>query len=117
MSGVDPIVLWTRVEPGRAQIALEVPRDLDYFDGHFPGAPVLPGVVQIRWALELAHRHLGVGATFAGAEALKFQHVLGPGARTRLELEHAPASGKLRFTFRDDERLHSSGRLVLRAAP
>ena len=61
MSGVDPIVLRESVEPGRAAIALHVPRDLDYFAGHFPGAPVLPGVVQIQWALELARRYLGVG--------------------------------------------------------
>jgi len=117
MSIVDPIVLRRHVEPKRAQIALEVPRDLEYFDGHFPGAPVLPGVVQIKWALELARRYLGVGGTFAGVEALKFQHVLGPGAQTRLELEHVPEAGKLRFTFRDDARIHSSGRLLLRALP
>ena len=114
MSVVDPIVLSADVDGARARLALEVPRDLDYFDGHFPGAPVLPGVVQIKWALDLARRYLGVGGAFAGAEALKFQHVLVPGAHARLELEHVAASGKLRFAFRDDARLYGSGRLLLR---
>ncbi len=115
MSAVDSIVLRESVESGRAEILLHVPRDLEYFVDHFPGAPVLPGIVQIKWALELARRYLGVGGAFAGVEALKFRQVLGPGADVTLELEYAP--GKLRFAFRDAARVYSSGRVLLRATP
>jgi 3-hydroxymyristoyl/3-hydroxydecanoyl-(acyl carrier protein) dehydratase len=117
MSVVDPIVLREHVDSGKAEIALAVPRDLDYFDGHFPDAPVVPGVVQIKWALALARRCLAVRGAFAGIEALKFQHVLGPGDEATLELEYAPDGGKLRFAFRSDAQRFSSGRVLLRPMP
>jgi 3-hydroxymyristoyl/3-hydroxydecanoyl-(acyl carrier protein) dehydratase len=115
MSVVDPIVLRQRVEPDNAEITLAVPHDLEYFDGHFPGAPVVPGVVQIKWALDLARRLLGLGGVFAGIEALKFQHTLGPGAEVTLELKYADGSGKLHFAFRSGEQRFSSGRVRMRA--
>jgi 3-hydroxymyristoyl/3-hydroxydecanoyl-(acyl carrier protein) dehydratase len=117
MSVVDPIVLSQRIAPGTAEIRLAVPRDLVYFDGHFPGAPVVPGVVQIKWALGLARRLLGIGGVFEGIEALKFQHPLAPGDEVKLELKYADASGKLHFAFSSGEQRFSSGRVLTRAAP
>jgi 3-hydroxymyristoyl/3-hydroxydecanoyl-(acyl carrier protein) dehydratase len=117
MKVVDPIVLRQRVEADCAEAVLAVPRDLDFFDGHFPGAPVVPGVVQIKWALALARRLLGIGGVFAGVEALKFQHVLVPGAEATLELRYAAASGTLHFAFRSAQHRFSSGRVLLRATP
>lgn len=117
MSVVDPIVLGERIEAGSAEIALAVPHDLDYFDGHFPGAPVVPGVVQIKWALAQASRCLGVGGAFAGLEALKFHNVLGPGVEVSLALEYASATRKLHFSFRAGEHRFSSGRVLLRVGP
>jgi 3-hydroxymyristoyl/3-hydroxydecanoyl-(acyl carrier protein) dehydratase len=115
MTVVDPIVRSERVDADEAAIELEVPRDLDYFDGHFPGAPVVPGVVLIKWALALARRRLGVAGVFAGVEALKFQHVVRPGAAVTLELKYAEAAGKLHFSFRAGQQRCSSGRVLLRA--
>jgi hypothetical protein len=57
-----------------------------------------------------------VEGKFAGCEALKFQHVMTPGARAILELEQVGSSGKLRFAFAWKDLRYSSGRLVLRAA-
>jgi 3-hydroxyacyl-[acyl-carrier-protein] dehydratase len=112
---IDPIVTAQRIAPPAAELALVVPPNLCYFDGHFRGAPVLPGVVQIKWAIELARRHLGIGAGFAGMEAVKFQHVMTPGTRVTLALEYAESSGKLRFSFASADTRYSSGRVLVRA--
>jgi 3-hydroxymyristoyl/3-hydroxydecanoyl-(acyl carrier protein) dehydratase len=114
MSVVDPIVLSERVDGDGAQVEVAVPRDLDYFDGHFPGAPVVPGVVQIKWVLALARRCLGIGGVFAGVEALKFQEALRPGAEVTVELKYAAAAGKLHFSLRSVRQRFSSGRVLLR---
>jgi 3-hydroxyacyl-[acyl-carrier-protein] dehydratase len=116
MTVVDPIVRSERVDRDGAAIELAVPLDLDYFDGHFPGAPVVPGVVLIKWALGLARARLGVAGAFAGVEALKFQQVLRPGAQVTLELEYA-AAGKLQFSFRSGQQRVGSGRVLLRPEP
>jgi len=112
---VDPVVVGRRVHAeGAAEVDLVVPHDLQYFEGHFPGAPVVPGVVQIKWAIGFARELLGAGREFGGMEAIKFQHVLQPGARATLKLDFTQASGKLRFSFEHDRTRYSSGRLLLR---
>jgi len=114
---VDPLVIDRRViAAGGAEIDLVVPHDLHYFYGHFPGAPVVPGVVQIKWAIELGRELLHAGGNFSGIEALKFQRIMQPGTRATLKLDYSAASGKLRFSFEGDQARYSSGRLLLRGA-
>jgi acyl-coenzyme A synthetase/AMP-(fatty) acid ligase len=102
---------------------LRVPPDLATLDGHFPGFPLVPGVVQVGWALDAARSLLGRAAGLRAVEALKFKDVLRPGDAFELRVELAP--GGQRASFRlgrpapgpgragegDDERLFSSGRL------
>jgi 3-hydroxymyristoyl/3-hydroxydecanoyl-(acyl carrier protein) dehydratase len=110
----EPVILAERVEPPVAELMLEIPPDLRYLRGHFPDAPVLPGVVQVAWVLELAKRYLGIASDVGGIEALKFRQVIRPQAHVRLTLTHAERTGKLHFSYESDLGPHSSGRIVLR---
>lgn len=111
----EPVVSGARIAPPEAELRLVIPADLDYFVGHFPGAPIVPGVVQIKWALELARRHVGALGQFAGMEAVKFQRVMVPELVVTLTLRFAAADGKLRFSYEAEGARFSSGRLLLRA--
>ncbi len=109
---VDPIVVEHRVGDGSAEIALIVPRDLHFVRGHFPGAPVVPGVVQIKWAISLAQQYLGIGHDFAAMENVKFQRAMTPESRVTLTLEYVAAAHTLRFSFASVDGRYSSGRLA-----
>jgi 3-hydroxymyristoyl/3-hydroxydecanoyl-(acyl carrier protein) dehydratase len=113
MSVTEPSVTSERRTALSAEIAFVVPEDLAYFRGHFPGTPVVPGVVQIKWALDFARDKLSVAGEFRGMEALKFQNVMGPGAHVTLTLEWAPDKHRLRFAFASGAARYSSGRLLL----
>lgn len=108
----EPAVLEQRVTPPTAELLLEIPHDLEYFAGHFPGAPVVAGVVQLKWAVEAAQRHLGASGALARMENLKFQSVLVPGAKATLKLEWAAAGHKLYFSYTHEGQRFSSGRLL-----
>lgn len=113
----EPIVAAARVEGPRAELDLVVPADLVYFDGHFPGTPVVAGVVQVKWALDLGARYVGAHGACVRLEALKFQQVMVPDLAVKLTLRWSALDRKLHFAFEAEGQRFGSGRLVLEAAP
>jgi 3-hydroxyacyl-[acyl-carrier-protein] dehydratase len=114
---VDPIVMAHRLGTDSAELELVVPHDLDFIRGHFPDAPVVPGVVQIKWAIALAQRYLAVEGNCTALENVKFQRVMTPRSRVTLRLDYAAAAHKLRFLFASVDVRYSSGRVVLGTGP
>ena len=108
-----PEVLEQIETDGEWSLRLAVPPDLAYFSGHFPTAPVLPGVVQVDWALSLGHQLLDLPPRFVGMEVLKFQQLVRPGDEVQLHLRFDRERGKLYFAYRNDTAACSSGRIVL----
>ncbi len=95
---------------------VRVPYDLEIFDGHFPTIPILPGVVQVGWAVALARAHLQAAGRFMGVTATKFRRLVQPGMDLALTLEHRPESAELRFEYLLGEALVSIGRVLFRGA-
>lgn len=96
-------------EAGKVLLQLRVPRDLIWFEGHFPGFPILPGVVQLDWAAHFARRYFGFDATTAGVSGLKFQNVIRPGDEPRLELVLRRDGKGVEFVFSLDGKISSHG--------
>ena len=95
---------------------VRVPYDLAIFDGHFPAIPIVPGVVQVDWAVDLARAQLRIAGRFKGIAATKFRRLVRPGMELDLTLEHRPESGELRFEYQLGEALVSTGRVLFRDA-
>lgn len=112
----EPELLSQQHVDGELRLELIVPPDLAYFSGHFPQAPVLPGVVQVDWALSLGQRLLDLPPRFAGMEVLKFQQLVRPGDQVVLTLRFDAKRSKLHFAYRNTAAACSSGRIVLEAA-
>lgn len=99
------------------QLDLIVPLDLAHFTGHFPGTPILPGVVQVDWAINMAQRLMQIPSRFAGMEVLKFQQLVRPGDCISLTLRFDRERSKLHFTYRNGDASCSSGRILLMEEP
>jgi 3-hydroxymyristoyl/3-hydroxydecanoyl-(acyl carrier protein) dehydratase len=91
------------------RLTLSIPADLQYFDGHFPEVPILPGVVQVMWAVECARQQLGLDARFRALSGVKFMRVIQPGATVALQLDYASDRSELDFEYSVDGRACSSG--------
>ena len=101
--------------PANCQLTLRVDPELYWFQGHFPEVPILPGVVQLNWARQIARKLWPECHWLAQAsdmEAVKFQQVVRPGDCILLELQLDEQARKLRFSYSEGERKFSSGRLV-----
>ena len=95
---------------------LRVPPTLAHFAGHFPGVPILPGVVQIDWAVQLGAAHWPQVRSVLAVERLKFMAPVPPGAILRLTLAHDAPRRKMRFAFRLGERDSASGIVAYQGA-
>ncbi|SHG68242.1 AMP-binding protein [Massilia sp. CF038] len=93
-------------------LSLTVPANLYYLEGHFPDAPILPGVVQVDWAIGQARQYFTLAPVFRGINALKFQQVILPEVPVFLELTHDPAKDTLQFRYFSDAGPHAGGRIL-----
>lgn len=107
----QPDVRAVRRSGNSVELELHVPRTLDFFQGHFPRFGILPGVVQVDWALTYGRRHLQVSGDFRRLRGVKFLHPILPGARLLLILTQDDP-GELVFAYRNAERTFSTGRAV-----
>lgn len=90
---------------------LLVPYDMPVFRGHFPAVPVVPGVMQVGWAAELAREHGLIEGPLAGIESAKFRRLVQPGMHLAARLEQGARKGQLCFTFALGDAVIANGRL------
>lgn len=106
-----PVPEWRLREPAAAELVLPVAADLAGFEGHFPDAPVLPGVVMLDWVAGFAREAFGLRGACRRMEALKFQHIVTPGRVLSLRMDWRDAARVLEFRITSAQAVHASGRL------
>lgn len=107
-----PPVISHSASAEEAQWQFVVPADYPAFEGHFDGHPILPGVVQLDWAIQLGAQHFGYTAAVAQVEVLKFQQLIQPDTKVTLTVQHLASKRKLQFHFSDDTHRYATGRLA-----
>lgn len=91
-----------------------VPLDHPAFAGHFPGTPILPGVVLLDTALQAIAQTSGIALDLCEISSVKFLSPANPG--DALEIQHViSASGTIRFDIVAGMRKIASGSIVARS--
>ncbi|HKV08957.1 MAG TPA: hypothetical protein VJ725_12515 [Thermoanaerobaculia bacterium] len=80
---------------------IQIPSDSPFFAGHFPGQPILPGIVQLALAFP--------GSPIAEVRSLKLRRTVGPGDRLEVSGTGPGADGVARFEIRRGEETVSQG--------
>lgn len=106
-----PPVIARADDAGHHRFQMEITPELAWFHGHFPGNPILPGVVQLHWAVLLSQSIFGFSEDPVEIKQLKFKSVVTPGRI--LELALTRQSDRLvEFGYSSLDLKHSQGRLV-----
>ena len=92
-------------------LALSIPATHPAFDGHFPGTPVLPGVVMLDEVIHAIELDQGGGARCWRIASVKFLKAVGPGEPLALGQERL-ASGAIRFSILSAGETIASGALT-----
>ena len=108
-----PAISELALDPGLRSMTFRflVPHDLPVLGGHFPGVPIVPGIMQVGWAVELARAHALVTGRCTGIVTAKFRRLLLPGMQIDASLESGSRSGQLQFRFQCGGDVVSTGRL------
>ena len=88
-----------------------VPADHPAFAGHFPGQPIVPGVVLLDQAIRFAETLLGQPGLPWQIGNSKFFSPVGPGETLRFALQQKP-SGAIAFTVSGNGRQVAAGSLT-----
>lgn len=107
----QPQVRAVRHSADAVELELFVARTLDFFPDHFPRLGILPGVVQLDWAITLGREHLPIAGEFRGVRGLKFQNPILADTAVTLALARS-APDQLAFAYRGNGREYSSGRAL-----
>ncbi|MGN6650535.1 AMP-binding protein [Trinickia sp.] len=97
-------------------IPFEVGADHPALPGHFPGRPIVPGVVLLDYAIERIGAVLGRRLDACHIGSAKFTSPAAPGEPLALSF-HRDERGAIRFTIRAGERTTASGVLTERNSP
>jgi 3-hydroxyacyl-[acyl-carrier-protein] dehydratase len=115
------------LEPGARIVArLRVRGDEWFFPGHFPGRPIMPGVIMVEALAQAGavaalsvEENRGKLALFAGIDDLRFKRVVQPGDELTLACELEAARGPVgrgRVSARVGEELAVRGTLTFATA-
>lgn len=107
-----PDVSATRPIAGGVEIDLTAPYDLACLEGHFPDTPIVPGVVQIDWAIRLAAHYLQLDLEAGTHFQVKYRRLFLPDRQVTLTLHSK--NGYLRFDYADHGEMLSSGSIRLK---
>jgi len=94
------------------ETTITIPADHPAFAGHFPGTPIVPGVVLLDEALFAIQTADGLSLDACRMVSAKFFHPVAPG--TVLVIRHQTlANGSIQFDIMDGPRKVASGGLVV----
>lgn len=92
---------------GSLEYLLYISPDLRWFEDHFPGNPILPGVVQIHWAIQMGSELGFDPGRFVALPRVKFTAMIVPDSVVKLSLSETGT--QLRFRYQSNTGSHSMG--------
>ena len=95
---------------------IEVPAGGAYFDGHFPGRPILPGVAQLTLVLDALARAARRPVSIQGIAFARLRQLVFPGHRLEL-VAREPEAARLRFDLKREGVLVANGEFILGTPP
>ncbi|MEI7833224.1 MAG: 3-hydroxyacyl-ACP dehydratase FabZ [bacterium] len=98
-----------------------------FFQGHFPGNPIMPGVLIVEHAAQVgcmliltAPQHAGKLGLFTSIEEVKFRRQVTPGDQLVTEVimvQNSSRAGKVKFTTKVDGNIAAEGSFMFLLVP
>jgi len=84
-----------------------------WFDGHFPGMPVLPGIAQLAMVRDVVAGVMGSEVRVSGIRRIRFKRKIGPGERLTVIVSPQNAAGAFSFRILAGDAVACTGSMVV----
>jgi len=102
------------IEKNEKSVTLEfsVPGTSPYYDGHFPGFPILPAVAQVDLVVRFASEHFGINIGISKINRIKFINIIRPENPLVLFIEIDKGNIVFKISSSGGETVYSSGTMT-----
>lgn len=89
----------TKITTNESEICAEfnIDESLPYLEGHFDKKAVLPGVVQIGWAIACVESSRGIEFSFHSLKSIKFTSLVLPPTEMKMTIKFDEKKGMIKF--------------------
>jgi len=94
-------------------LTFSIPDNHPYFDGHFPGYPILPAVAQVELVIRFAARHWGTAVALTEIRRVKFTNLIRPFAPLLLKLVKKENTISFNISSPESETVYSMGTVIV----
>jgi 3-hydroxymyristoyl/3-hydroxydecanoyl-(acyl carrier protein) dehydratase len=108
-----PIIKNKTQDETSLKLDLIFPANAEYFDGHFDEFPVLAGVVQLNYVMELAQEYFHITPHITNITKLKFTKIIKPDTDISLAINYLKGESKINFKYFLGDVVYSSGNINL----
>lgn len=112
-AGFEPVS-----EPGGTDVSLTVKvlADSSCFDGHFDGAPILPGIAHLALVLDACAARFGIPCDLTGIGDVRWRRGIRPGDELSIAISGQLSDAAVRFSIRCGTEIVSNGSVMIVAA-
>jgi 3-hydroxymyristoyl/3-hydroxydecanoyl-(acyl carrier protein) dehydratase len=94
---------------------VRVPAESRWFDGHFPGYPVLPGIAQLAMVFDVIQGALAAPARVLEVGRVRFKQMIRPEDQLQVWAEPRPGrEGAYSFRITKNEEVVCSGTMIVK---
>ena len=105
-----PVISSIKRDQNYVELKVKFSKTSNYFRGHFPGYPILPGVVQVFFAHFLAQFYFDMDLDFSKLKKIKFSKLIHPEIEIVIKLYNTETS--LTFEYLKEQECLSSGSFI-----
>lgn len=108
------ITLQPHGREGEFRAEVHVPAESPWFQGHFPGNPVLPGIAQLGVVFEVIRQSLQQDLRVSQVSRVRFKQMILPDDRMVVRVTRKPGrSGQYAFRILKEEELVCNGDMTV----
>lgn len=95
----EPKIINVNSLENETELDLIFSKEAEYFQGHFPEVAILPGVLQVHFAVLFSRKYFALSTNLLCIKKLRFAHIICPEENVKLRIKFFKERQKVFFQY------------------